>query len=76
MNWHSHPNTESNREIGLADDYYRIGNFRARRLLKVSYRSIKIPAVESEKKKKKSVPKHREILKVTSNELKHKAQLM
>lgn len=67
MNWYSHPKTESNREIGLADDYNRIGNFRVRRLLKVSYRSIKIPAVESAKPSKKSVPKHREILKVTSN---------
>lgn len=32
-------------EIGQADDYNHIGNFRVRRLLKVSYRSIKIPAV-------------------------------
>ena len=46
---------------------YSIGNFRVRRLLKVSYRSIKIPAVDSTYPSKKSVPKHREILKVTSN---------
>ena len=38
---------ESNRETGLADDYNCIGNFKVRRLLKVSYRSIKIPAVDS-----------------------------
>lgn len=73
MNWHSHPKTESNRGIGLVDDYNRNGNFRVRRLLKVSYRSIKIPVVDSTYPSNKSVPKQCEILKVTSNELKYKA---